>query len=107
LTFGSVDSSGSEDDRGFLRHLADIEENWPSQVLERAELERVLAVAIERMPKIHRTVLGLYYYEEMTLREISKVVGLHESRVSQLKSQAVLRLRSILQKRWVERPPKV
>jgi RNA polymerase sigma factor for flagellar operon FliA len=45
-------------------------------------------------------VLALYYYEEMTLREIAKIVDLHESRISQVKSQAVLRLRSYMQKRW-------
>ena len=52
------------------------------------------------MPAIERTILGLYYHEELTLREISKIVRLHESRVSQLKSQAILRLRSYLIKRW-------
>jgi RNA polymerase sigma factor for flagellar operon FliA len=72
-------------------------------VLERNELERVLAMAIERMPKTERTVLSLYYYQEMTLREIAKVIGLHESRISQLKSQAILRLRAFMQKRWFGR----
>jgi RNA polymerase sigma factor for flagellar operon FliA len=52
------------------------------------------------MPKIERDVLGLYYRDELTLREIAKVIRLHESRVSQLKSQAVLRLRTYLEKRW-------
>ena len=52
------------------------------------------------MPATERTVISLYYHEELTLREISKVVNLHESRVSQLKSQAILRLRSYMQKRW-------
>jgi RNA polymerase sigma factor for flagellar operon FliA len=80
--------------------LADKDEHWPSQIVERAELERILAEAIEKMPKLERTVLALYYYEEMTLREIAKIVDLHESRISQLKSQAVLRLRSYMQKRW-------
>jgi RNA polymerase sigma factor for flagellar operon FliA len=56
------------------------------------------------MPSTERTVISLYYHEELTLREISKIVNLHESRVSQLKSQAILRLRSYLEKRWpVER----
>jgi RNA polymerase sigma factor for flagellar operon FliA len=68
--------------------------------VERSELERLLAEAIARMPQIERTVLSLYYQKELTLREISKVVNLHESRISQLKSQAVLRLRSYLEKRW-------
>jgi RNA polymerase sigma factor for flagellar operon FliA len=44
--------------------------------------------------------LSLYYHEELTLREIAKIVNLHESRVSQLKSQAILRLRSYILKRW-------
>ncbi|MDQ2775873.1 MAG: FliA/WhiG family RNA polymerase sigma factor [Acidobacteriota bacterium] len=101
LTLGSLESAGTEEegcDR--LRYLADSDEHWPSQILERAELEKTLALAIERMPQIERTVLSLYYYEEMTLREIAKVVKLHESRISQLKSQAILRLRSYMQKRW-------
>jgi RNA polymerase sigma factor FliA len=101
MTLGSLENAGTEDEGcDLLRYLADSDENWPSQILERAELERFLAQAIERMPKVERTVLSLYYYEEMTLREIAKVVNLHESRVSQLKSQAILRLRSYMQKRW-------
>lgn len=105
LTLGSLENAGTEDEGcNLLRYLADPDDAWPSQVLERNELEKILAVAIGRMPKTERTVLSLYYYEEMTLREIAKVIGLHESRVSQLKSQAVLRLRAFLQKRWFGRP---
>ncbi len=68
--------------------------------MERAELERLLAEAIDKMPHIERTVLSLYYYEELTLREISRIVNLHESRISQLKSQAIMRLRAYIEKRW-------
>jgi RNA polymerase sigma factor for flagellar operon FliA len=101
LTLGSLENAGTEEDgRDLLRYLADSDEHWPSQILERSELERLLAEAIEKMPNIERTVLSLYYYEEMTLREIAKIVDLHESRISQLKSQAILRLRSYMQKRW-------
>jgi RNA polymerase sigma factor for flagellar operon FliA len=52
------------------------------------------------MPHIERTVLSLYYRDELTLREIAQIIDLHESRVSQLKTQAILRLRSYLKKRW-------
>lgn len=101
LTLGSLENAGTEDEGcDLLRYLADSDEQWPSQIVERAELERLLAEAIEKMPSLERTVLSLYYYEEMTLREIAKIVGLHESRISQLKSQAILRLRSYMQKRW-------
>jgi RNA polymerase sigma factor for flagellar operon FliA len=101
LTLGSLENAGTEEDGcDLLRYLADSDEDWPSQIVERAELERLLAEAIDRMPQLERTVLSLYYYEEMTLREIAKIVDLHESRISQLKSQAILRLRSYMQKRW-------
>jgi RNA polymerase sigma factor for flagellar operon FliA len=101
LNVGSFESgSPDEEGRDLLRYVADDEEQWPSRILERVELKRVLARAIEHMPYIERTVLGLYYKEELTLREIAKVVKLHESRISQLKSQAILRLRTHLQKKW-------
>ena len=83
--------------------ITDDEENWPSKILERSELQKLLAQALEKMPYIERTVLSLYYHEELTLREIAKVVKLHESRVSQLKSQAILRLRAYIEKRWPTR----
>ena len=101
LTLGSLENAGTEEDGcDLLRYLADSDEQWPSQIVERSELERLLAEAIEKMPQLEKTVLSLYYYEEMTLREIAKIVDLHESRISQLKSQAILRLRSYMQKRW-------
>jgi RNA polymerase sigma factor for flagellar operon FliA len=101
VNLGSLEYANGEDGgRDLLKFISDNEEAWPSRIVERAELERLLAEAIERMPYVERTVLSLYYYEELTLREIAKVVGLHESRVSQLKSQAILRLRSYLLKRW-------
>lgn len=101
VNLGSLETSArDEEGRDLLRFIADDSDNWPSSLVERAELERVLAEAIERMPPIERTVLSLYYQEEMTLREISKIIDLHESRISQLKSQGILRLRAYLEKRW-------
>ncbi|MBV8070993.1 MAG: FliA/WhiG family RNA polymerase sigma factor [Acidobacteriaceae bacterium] len=101
LTLGSLENAGNDEEGGdLLRYLADSDEQWPSHILERAELQRLLAESLEKMPAIERTVLSLYFYEEMTLREIAKIVDLHESRISQLKSQAILRLRSQLQKYW-------
>ena len=103
LTLGSLETAGREEQGcDLLRYLSDAEEHWPSEILERSELEQLLAEAIERMPSLERTVLNLYYYEEMTLREIAKIVDLHESRISQLKSQGILRLRSFLHKRWAK-----
>jgi RNA polymerase sigma factor FliA len=101
LNVGSLEAGPPEEEgRDLLKYVADDEQEWPSKIVERAELKNLLKTAIERMPYIERTVLGLYYHEELTLREISRVVKLHESRVSQLKSQAILRLRSYLKKKW-------
>lgn len=101
VNLGSLESnSPDEEGQSLLRYISDDEEHWPSRLFERAELEKLLSEAIARMPAIERTVLSLYYQEEMTLREIAKIVELHESRVSQLKSQAILRLRAFVEKRW-------
>jgi RNA polymerase sigma factor for flagellar operon FliA len=101
VNLGSFEvASADEEGRDLLQYISDDDETWPSALVERAELERLLAEAIEKMPYIERTILSLYYQEELTLREAAKVVKLHESRVSQLKSQAILRLRSYMRKRW-------
>jgi len=95
-----VEISGSDQGKDLLHYLPDAGENLPSTLLERAELERLLASSIDLIPEIERTVLSLYYHEELTLREIAQVVNLHESRISQLKSQAIVRLRSQLAEQW-------
>ena len=68
----------------------------PHALLERAELRRLLASAIGDLPERERHILALYYEEELTLAEIGEVIGVGESRVSQLRSQAIARLRSAL-----------
>jgi RNA polymerase sigma factor FliA len=101
VNLGSLEMvHGDDDGRDLLQYVADEEEKWPSRLLEKSELQRLLAQALDRMPYVERTILSLYYHEELTLREIAKVVKLHESRVSQLKSQALMRLRSYVEKRW-------
>ena len=64
--------------------------------LERAELRQLLARALRQLPERERQVLSLSYVQEMTLAEIGKVFGVGESRVSQIRTQAILRLRSLL-----------
>jgi RNA polymerase sigma factor for flagellar operon FliA len=101
ITLASLEpADGEKSGTDLLRFVFDSEDHWPSRIFERAELERLLADALARIPQIEQTVLALYYYEELTLREIAKVVDLHESRVSQLKSQGILRLRAHLQGCW-------
>jgi RNA polymerase sigma factor FliA len=100
LNIASLECAGHDQGKELLHYIADTSDNLPSTLLERSELERLLAKHIDEIPMIERTVLSLYYQEEMTLREIAQIVNLHESRISQLKSQAILRLRSHLAEQW-------
>jgi len=76
--------------------LADTNDG-PGQLFERSELSDQLASAIGRMPEREKLVLGLYYFENLTLAQIGEVLGVTESRVSQIHTKAVLQLRSRLQ----------
>ncbi len=69
---------------------------WPSARLERQELRELLAGAVAALPERERHILALYYEEELTLAEIGEVIGVGESRVSQLRTQAIARLRAAL-----------
>jgi RNA polymerase sigma factor for flagellar operon FliA len=61
-----------------------------------SEMRRLLADAIANLPERERMVLTLYYYEELTMREVGAVMGVVESRVSQLHSSAMVKLRVAL-----------
>lgn len=103
LNVGSLDMAWEEPGSEMVNHLSDSEQHWPSRLLETAELNRLLVRAVERLPYAERTVLSLYYLEELTLREIATVMEIHESRVSQLKAQGVTRLRAHLDRCWPSR----
>jgi RNA polymerase sigma factor FliA len=98
----SLDSLLSTDDEdgpgGGMRAYAFEDRGSPDPVstTERRELEVALVGAVKNLPERERLVLSLYYYEELTMKEISKVMEISESRVCQLHAQAVLRLRATL-----------
>ena len=66
----------------------------PDVVVEAEELRKVMRQEIKKLPDRERTVLVLYYEENLTLGEIGEVLGVTESRVSQIHTKAVLQLRS-------------
>jgi RNA polymerase sigma factor for flagellar operon FliA len=68
----------------------------PQEGFQRESLKQSLAQAITQLPERERLVLALYYDEELNLKEIGQIIGVSESRVSQIHSQAALRLRSRL-----------
>ena len=97
LELGAVrqlDATG-EDGTPLLELCLDPEEG-PDVQLERTELKRLLAKALLELPERERHILALYYEEEMTMAEIGAVIGVCESRVSQLRSLALSRLRGSL-----------
>lgn len=69
------------------------------ELLELSEVKALLAKTISRLPEKEKTVVYLYYYEGLTLKEIGMVLGLSESRISQLHTKAILRLRGSLSKK--------
>jgi RNA polymerase sigma factor for flagellar operon FliA len=75
-------------------------EDEPLDGLSRDGFQRALANAIMRLPERERLVISLYYDDELTMREIGEVLNISESRVSQISTQAVLRLRSRLSE-WI------
>lgn len=93
---------GEEGGEGFLdRHVVreGAEAGDPSQALRDGRFKRALVDAIEHLPERERFVMGMYYEQDMNLKEIGAVLGVTESRVCQLHSQAVARLRARL-KDW-------
>src|SRR5947208_6464032 len=99
LTIGSFENlSDSEDSENYINYYPDDGSNDPYAKFETNELTALLAEAIEELPEKERLVLSLYYYEEFTMKEIGTVLGVNESRVSQLHTKATLRLRSRLAK---------
>jgi len=90
----SVSNEG--DQISLLDTLEDHGSIQPAQALDETDTREALADAISRLPEREKLVVTLYYFEELTLREIGEVLGVTESRVSQLHTKAILRLRSRL-----------
>jgi RNA polymerase sigma factor for flagellar operon FliA len=83
----------TEEGRSFLDNLEDIGGPAPADILEKEEMTRIIADILEELSKKERLVIALYYYEELTQKEIAEVLSVSEGRVSQLHSQALLKLR--------------
>jgi RNA polymerase sigma factor FliA len=88
--------SGEGDQVSLLDTLEDPDSVRPADALDETELREILGDAISRLPEREKLVITLYYYEELTLREIGEVLGVTESRISQLHTKAILRLKARL-----------
>jgi RNA polymerase sigma factor for flagellar operon FliA len=91
----TISSSGG-DQVALIDTIEDTSGPEPQKALDETETREALAESIAALPEREKIVVTLYYYEELTLREIGDVLGVTESRVSQLHTKAILRLRSRL-----------
>lgn len=101
-TMISIDEAvGEEEEQKTARHSYIVDEATPrpENVAETAGLKEVLVSVIDKLPEKERIVVSLFYFEEMTLSEIAEIMSLSPSRISQLHSKALFRLRSTLS-RW-------
>ncbi len=98
----SLDDLGEDDSdlskRNLLEFIIQDDKDWPSHKIRYAEVSTMVAKAIQSLPEKERMVISLYYYDELTMKEIGHVLKFTESRVSQIHTKAILRLRSKMQK---------
>ncbi len=100
-TFVCLDAAFNHEHDDALSHyesLPDHRQEDPGDGAFRHELSRMIAARLQQLPEMQRKVLALYYYEDMRLREIAEVFGLTESRICQIHAQAILNIKSYLQK---------
>ncbi len=98
LEIGSLRVESPRDGReeDLCEYLPDDSEETPLFLCLRSEMKEMLARAIGELPEKEQQVLALYYYEELTMKEVGIILGVGESRVSQIHSMAVIRLRARL-----------
>ncbi|RME49596.1 MAG: FliA/WhiG family RNA polymerase sigma factor [Deltaproteobacteria bacterium] len=93
-----VKNATQKEKANFIDALTSTGEEDPFSHFTMKEVQEITAQAIEELPEKERYVVALYYYEELTMREIGEVLEITESRVSQIHSSAIRRLRSKLSK---------
>jgi RNA polymerase sigma factor for flagellar operon FliA len=97
LSLNDVWFSGDENDKVSIGDSIESPASLnPDVIVEKAEIRRIIVNAISELPGKEKKILVLYYYEDLTLKEIGKVLEVTESRVSQLHTKAILRLRAKL-----------
>ena len=85
-------------ERNLLEFLADPSAADPADVMNLDQVYRIVAESIDMLPDKERLVISLYYYDELTMKEIGEILEITESRVSQVHTKAILRLRGRLSK---------
>ena len=97
LSLNDVWYTGDDNDKvSIVESIESPQSLNPDTIVEKEEIKRVIVEAISELPDKEKKVLVLYYYEDLTLKEIGKVLEVTESRISQLHTKAIMRLRAKL-----------
>jgi RNA polymerase sigma factor for flagellar operon FliA len=80
-----------------LRYIHHHHSESPFEAVQKNEMRKILSDIIRQLPQREQLILSLYYYEELTMKEIGQILGVNESRVSQLHTRTMLRMRAKLQ----------
>ncbi len=91
------ESASDEEARELGEYIPDDPDHSPFELLKKQEVRELLASQIDELPGKEGMVVKLYYFNELTMKEVGKILGVTESRVSQLHSAAILRLRGLLE----------
>ena len=108
LSLGSIDEVGSDEKSGtedLAEYRPDVAARDPFFLCLRSEMKSMIADAVGALDEKERQVLALYYFEELTMKEVGLVLGVSESRVSQIHSLALLQVRTQLQEKMESSKP--
>jgi len=98
VSFEEIGSFSNEEKDDLMRLLVDGDSDDPLSLAGLKEMRNSIARAIEQLSEKEKMVVSLYYWDELTMKEIGKVLDITESRVSQIHSQALIHLRAKLRK---------
>jgi RNA polymerase sigma factor for flagellar operon FliA len=96
VSLDAVIEVDEESETSLYDTLADDNQQDPSEIVGERDMQSRMVAALKELPEREQTVLSLYYYEELTLKEIGEVLGVSESRACQLHARAVLNLQALL-----------
>ncbi len=96
----SIENTVSNDEGNTtqLWQILAINDDTPDKYVEEEELKQILADIISKLSEKERIVITLYYYEELSMKEIGEIIGLTESRISQIHTKTILKIRNMIKK---------
>lgn len=90
------------DDHNLYEAIEDTHSSNPIDNIEDEEMKSLLVKVIKKLPEKSRLAITLYYYEQLTFKEIGKILNVSESRISQIHSETIDRLKRMIQKEYAE-----